>query len=345
MDTRKGLAALAALVLAGETFVLAPEPGTELERKWKEELELEVDTIEHTIGGTPVELPFDSIGFTVRRAFELEDALEAVAGGRLTSLVRAFGSAELGFELELDGETVGELTGQHGCGETELRFRWDDEEESYTRERLAGELDDEALERLEPDLDLTALLPGGELAPGDTFEPPLAALRAFFRAGGDLGWHPEHIQLTRNDVPPELLIAGALGTLSELFAPEAELTGRLEGRYDALDDGTDEEAGTARLVYALDLELAADLGERFRAYMRDATEASHALELAAELEGELVLLWDLAAHRPRSARFEGEVALEGELTFPLLGAEGSAPQPFVGAYELSGTVVVELTSE
>ncbi|HEX6883233.1 MAG TPA: hypothetical protein VF530_07610 [Planctomycetota bacterium] len=342
MGTREWMAALAALVMGmGETFVLAPEPGTELERRWKEELELEIDTIEHTIGGTPVELPFDAIGFTVRRAFELEDELEAVAGGRATSLVRAFGSSELGFGLALDGEAVGELEGQHGCDGTELRFRWDEEEEVYARERIAGELDDEALARLEPDLDLTALLPEGELDPGATFEPPLEALRAFFRAGGDLGWHPEHIRLTRSDVPPELLIAGALGTLSELFTPEAELTGRLEGRF----EGTDEDEGTARLVYALDLELAADLGERFRAYMKEATEVSHALELTAELEGELVLLWDVAGRRPRSARFEGEVAMEGELTFPLHGVEGGVPQPFVGEYELSGTVVVELTSE
>lgn len=341
MGTLGRLAAVVAFLLAGEGLVFAPEPGTELERRWSEALELEVDTIEHTLGGTPIELPFDAIGFTVRRAFELADELEAVAGGRATSLVRAFDSAELGFDLELDGETVGELTGQHACAGTELRFRWDEEKEAYTRERLAGELDSEALERLEPDLDLTALLPAGELEPGDTFEPPLAALRAFFRAGGDLGWHPESIRLTRDDVPPELLIAGALGTLSELLAPEAELTGRLEGTF----DGSDEEDGTARLVYALDLELAADLGERFRAYMKDATETSHALELSAELEGELVLLWDVAARRPRSARFEGEVSIEGELTFPLHGAGDSAPQPFVGEYELSGTAVVELASE
>src|SRR5688572_30798194 len=325
-----------------EDFVYAPEAGTELERHWAETLALEADALDQTIGGTPVDMPFDAIEFTAKRSFELADALEEVAGGRVTRLVRGFTSSELGFELVLDGNVTGLAEGRHACDGSKVRFAWEDEEQRYARERLEGELDDERLETLEPDLDLLGLLPAGALEPGEAFEPPAEALRTFFHAGGDLDYRLKRIELRHADVPAELVVAGALGSLHELFAPGSELAGELEGRYVGREE---EDAELARFEYELELEVGADLGQRFRSFMKESTPDSHDLQLTLELEGELVLLWDVSAKRPRSARFAGEVVLKGHVVFPVQAAAGAEPREFVGDYELSGEAEVELESE
>jgi hypothetical protein len=346
---RAGCAGAAALTLGGagregDAFVFAPEAGTELERSWAESLELEVDSLEETLGGTPVDLPFAAIQFHTRRSFELTDVLEELAAGRPTQLLRRFAGSELAFELELDGESVGRTEGQHACGAAgvAVRFAWDDEDGRYAAERVEGQLDDELLERLEPDLDLLGLLPAAPLEPHGDFQPELEAVRALFRAGGDLGYTLTRIQLDQAGAPAEVMVAGALGSLHELFAPGSELTGTFTGHYRGRDEA---EAELARLEYELDLVVTADLGERFRSFMVEASPESHALELTAEIEGRIVLAFDLAARRPRSANFEGDVALQGHLVFPLRPPQGGEAQEFVGDYELSGEGRVELVSE
>jgi hypothetical protein len=334
--------AVAVVFVLSDRIAFGPEPGTEIERRWTEELELEVDALEQTIGGNPVDLPFDALEFAARRSFVVADELAEVGEGRVTKLARTFSDSALALELTLDGQDLGSAEGAHACDGARVDFAWNDEEGRYERELGEGELDEERLEGLESDLDILGLLPSGELEPGATFEPELDGLRALFRAGGELGFTLSSIQLKRSDVPAELLVAGALGSLHELFAPGGELSGTLEGRY-AGREGDDE--GLARLEYELDLDIAADLGERFRSFMREATPDSHALSLEVELEGELVVLWDLAAGLARSALFEGDVALTGHVRFLVQLAEGLPQQEFAGHYELSGEARVELVNE
>jgi hypothetical protein len=147
-----------------------------------------------------------------------------------------------------------------------------------------------------------------------------------------------HVEMT--GAPYEILLAGALGSLHELFGPEAEVSGDVRGRYAGREDDT-----LARLELELELEATVDLGPRFPSCFEDASEDTHGFELAAEVEGPLVLVWDLEARHLRSARFEGDVLLAGRVSFPVSTARGPEPVAFAGDYELSGTVEVELVGD
>jgi len=322
----------------------APEPGCKLARRWSEALELEVDSLEETLGGNPVRVPFNEITFAAKRSFAAADVLESCADGRATKLLRRHEASGLELALALDGGALGHLRGASACDESVVRFAYDPEHERYDREREEGKLDDEHLERLEPDLDLLALLPGAEQAVGTTWTLAPEALRRFFAPGGELDFRPSEIVPEQLGVPDELLVAGALGSLDELFAAGTELEGELEGRR-AADEEDDSGATLARLEFELDVTAKAALGERFRALLENASDSTHDFSVAGEIEGRLVLLWDVAGRHLRSARFEGDVTLRGHMVFPLTVFSDQDAEEFVGDYELSGKAVVELAVE
>jgi hypothetical protein len=342
--------ALACAALGGVLGELAfgPEPGTELERHWSERLRLEVDSLEETLGGNPVQFPSNQIEFDERRAFELVDELAKSEGGRPVDLTRHFSASSLALTLQLDDQSLGRVEGRDSCGKSVVRFVFEPEEERYVQKCVEGGLDDERLERLEPDLDLLEFLPAGEVEADTSWELDPEILRRFFSAGGDLGFQPTEMVPEMPGVPREVLAAGALGSLHELFGPDGELSGKVKGTYAGKqkEEGGEEVGELARLEFELDLEIHADLGERFRSFVDEsATASTHALRAEAEVEGRLVVLWDLARRHLRSARFEGDVNLAGHVVFPVQFVQGQEPLEFVGDYELSGEAEVELVIE
>ena len=342
--TRTWVSLLATATLAGiaDEIVFAPEPGTKLERRWSETLRLEVDSLEETLGGNAVNVPFDRIEFEERRAFEVADELTRSDGGRPVDLKREFTASSLALALRLDGNPVGHVEGRHACDDGVVRFVYDPDEEEYTREQLEGDIDEDRLQELEPDLDLLPLLPAGEVDVGAEWELEPAALRRFFSAGGGLGFEAAEVVPEMAGAPSEILVAGALGSVHELFGPGTELSGTAKASYAKQDEGE----GLARLEVELDLQVQADLGERFRSMLgSDALASTHRFRVGAEVEGTLVVLWDRGGRHLRSARFEGDVTMTGHLVFPLRLFEGAEPQEFVGDYELSGEAEVELAVE
>lgn len=329
--------------LSGDV-VFGPEPGSALTRRWSEALELEVDSLSETLGGNPVSVPFNEITFAARRTLVATDVLESCADGRATKLLRTHEASSLQLALELDGAPLGHLEGASVCDESEVHFSYDAEHGRYEREREQGTLDDEHLQRLEPDLDLLELLPPGEQAVDARWTLAPEALRRFFCAAGDLDFRPSAVVAEQAGVPDELLVAGALGSLDELFAADNELEGKLEG-VRAADEEDENGATLARLEFELDVEAKAALGERFRALLDGASESTHDFSVAGEVEGQLVLLWDVAGRHLRSARFEGDVTLRGHLVFPMVVFSDQEALEFVGDYELSGKAVVALTVE
>jgi hypothetical protein len=225
-----------------------------------------------------------------------------------------------------------------------VRFVYDSEEERYTKERIEGEIDAELMDRLEPDLDLLEFLPAGEVEAGATWELDPEALRHFFAAGGDLGFEvTEAVAEMEGVVPREILVAGALGSLHELFAPGSELSGKVEASY-----AGEHESGSelARLELEIHVEARIDLGARLQLLLgEDVLPGHREFTVEGELEGRLVVLWNQARKHLGSARFEGEASLSGHLVFPVEIAEGHPALEFVGDYELAGEAEVELVVE
>jgi len=79
---------------AGE-LRFGPAPGTALAKRWSEELRLELDSFEETLGGNPVEVPFDRVEFTTQREFELADEYVRLSAERVEELERAFESSSV----------------------------------------------------------------------------------------------------------------------------------------------------------------------------------------------------------------------------------------------------------
>lgn len=335
-----GILAVSVLAgLAGE-LVFGPEPRTEVERRWTETMHLEIDALEETLGGNPLNLSFNRIEFEQKRSFEVNDVLTKSDGGRPVDLQRKFAGSSLAFALSLDDARIGRVEGRHACEHSVVRFVFDPEAEEYARELVEGEVDEERLEELEPDLDLLALLPPGAVEVGAEWELEPAALRGFFRAGGGLDFEAAEVMHDLDGVPAEILLAGALGSLHELFDPAGDLSGKVQASY-ASQDG-----GLARLEYELDLELGADLGERLRSMVgADADQSTLQFRVEAELEGKLVLLWDVSGRHLYSARFQGDASMKGHLAFQLSLVKNHPPQEFIGDYEVSGEAEVELTVE
>jgi hypothetical protein len=328
---------------ARDQLRFGPEPGAEVTRRWSETLALEIDSLDETLGGNPIRLSFDRIELETRRAFEVADVLTRSADGRPLDLTRRYEASELGLQVEMDDRPLARASGSHDCDESAVRFVYEPDEERYTRERIEGDIDDERLEALEPDLELLSLLPAGEVELGATFELEPEALRTFFAAGGGLGFHTTERVAEDTGVPDEVIVAGVLGSFHELFGPAGELSGKVKGKFVSRDE---DESGSvlARLEYQLRVKAEAELGERLRSLL-EKDGATRDLRAEGELEGRLVVLWDETKKHLRSARYEGDASLAGHLVFPLELVDDQEPLEFTGDYELSGEAVVELVCE
>ena len=339
MDLRRLVLAAAFLSVGGggETLIFAPEKDARMVRVWSEGLRLGLDSLEMTLDGNEVGVSFEEVVFVQRRGFELTDVVAAATPDRLLEFERAYDTGELTFELEVDGATMASASGAHACAESRVRFAYDAEKEEYARELVDGALDPERLAGLGVALDLVGLLPEEEVEQGDTWRVDPELLREFFAAGGELGFAPGALTAAGLGVPNEVVLAGTFGSLHELFLPGSELAGKAEVKFEGVEEGL------ARLVLALELDVKAALDEKYASFALDGGDTSgRTLDVAAELEGELVVLWDSAANHLRSAKFRGELALESELAFPFRMQPDADPLDFEGSYELSGEVEAEL---
>lgn len=331
--------AVALLGLGGsrEELVFAPEPGARLVRAWSEGLRLELDGLDMKLGGHPLKVFFEEVEFTGRRGFEVVDEVGRCADRRLLAFERAFDTGEMRFEFQVDGTTMASAAGGHACAESRVRFEHDEETDAYERELVEGPMDAELLDGLGVDMDLAMLLPTEELAEGATYTLEPELLRTFFAAGGELVFAPSELTAEGLGVPNEVVLAASFGSLRELFLGARELDGKVDAKYEGHADGN------ARLVLTLDLALACELDAKYSAFsLDDGGPAERQLRLAAELEGELLLLWDTTAHHLNSAKFAGEVTMEGTMAFPFRPSPDADPLDFEGSYELSGEGEVEL---
>jgi len=320
----------------GERLVLDPPAGTRIVRVWSEYLRLELDTLEMTLDGQPVNVTFEELDFVQRRGLEFADVIERCTDGRLRAFERTYDTGELGFELEVDGQSMASVVGSNASAETRVRFEHDAEQDTYEREIVEGPLDPGALEGLAIEADLTALLPGGEVEEGATWTLEPEVLREFFAGGGELGFAPTQLSTGDLGVPGEVVLAGTFASLHELFLPGSELSGRAEARYAGI------EKGLARIDLELELDVLAHAGAKFSTFAMSGWQSERTLDIEAEVEGKLRVLWNVAAKRLESALFRGEVALEAELSFPLRLRPDAAPVTFEGTYELAGEAEVEL---
>lgn len=333
----KTLLALSALLVSlpgspSDLLVLEPAIGTELRKQVDVRAELHLEELTLTLDGEPREVrPGPAQEHVYRlRSFRSVDrylgtALLGNRGPRVTTLVRVVGEATRGdgplgvddadgrlsrsVTTPLSGRAVRLVRPEPG---EPFLASWADADRVGESELLAG---------LDGDVDFGELLVHREVAPGDAWEVPAAALRAALLPGGDLHLDLPEDRYARLRAQHERELADAL-------------EGELSVRYEGLDDTSD--APRARLAVSGSVRASAattsELTDEEDFFVQDVTLTS---TWTWEVAG--TVLWSLEGHHLDTLELAGEASVE-ELETSRLVTEDEADYFVEHRAVLAGTL-------
>jgi len=303
---------LAPFGLAGEWRAqnprFRPEAGTRLSKtlEMQGELDLEDSTME--VDGVDRSEMFGQLEIVMRvgQSITVTDQYEQVADGRVTRLKRSFdelggttrisGSHPVAGPIEEELDMASELEGKS------VVFTWDKDEEAYVAAFAEEGADEDLLEDLREDLDLSGFLPTAEVAEGESWNVEPEVVRSLLAPGGDLKLRP--------DGP-----AGQFGSSSQFS--QNDLIGELDGKFQATFGGVREEEGAKVAVIKLDLQahsardmssLLEELGEQMQANLPEGMEVDFtSLDGEYEFDAEGELLWDLGTGLVHGLNLSGQM--------------------------------------
>lgn len=311
MKTRTAIAslAIAPLVLAFsaafDSVSFGPESDSRVTRTYGLDVEFELDDLSVVADGQDLSemVPAD-IGGSVEMMMKVTDHFVRVEGGRALELVRSYD--EMTGEAESMGESqdIEEFTDLEG---TKVRFAWNEDDEDYEVAFFESEGDEDLLEGMSVDMDMTAFLPPGEVDEGDTWSvesSKLAPALFFGQEPGeaDTGGDPMAEMILAEMKPQFEAMMNDLETLCEYNGTRDEggvnvgvIGVKMTG------EGTVDLAG---LITSVAEQEGADAGLEL-----DIATA----ELTLSLEGEGTLLWDIAAGRMHGFQMESELEIGFEV--------------------------------
>jgi hypothetical protein len=308
---------------AGDKLAFDPAANSKLVKAFTIEHHLAMQGLKFSNDG--VEQSFQQqMSLTSKQVVRVLDEYKAIADGRPTLLRRTFQESSLHVELQtMDAaeKTATQVLEANSPFEgVSVLFTWVPEESGYGKFYDAKEGVEEYLPALAEDMDLRAVLPGHDVAPGDewTIEPARVADWV-----GPSGQHP--MQFKRNDEVAgfqRTIMSGIGGNLGIVFG--GEVKGKVVARY----EGTKAEGDVSLATIVLDVDIETD---------RDLRAVSeHSLSSAEVLAGTSVarsnvhwklkgtgrVRWNAAAKRFDSFELGGreEVAFEMRLTTPRGGS-------------------------
>ena len=333
MSPPRSLAALSliafffALSSSREAVVFAPEEGSALTKTFGMEGVFELEELSVVVDGEDMAEALGSFEVTVDAVTSIvvTDTYAALGEGRPRKLVRSFdrlgASSTLTTDSDVGGESEETRLSSALEGETVV-FTLDEETAGYTVAFAPGEGDEELLEELEEEMDLRFLLPGGEVAVGDTWEVPVRAFSRLLLPGGTLGWTAED--------EPEAFGGTMEGFGDALFAKLDEL---LAGECTCTFKGTT--AGIAVIEIHLEVGSALDVSELLRDLAEDAAAKAgqelpieiEVADLNLDVEAQGVLRWNTTAGHLQDFELSSDgllgidLALSGEIMGEALAAE------------------------
>jgi len=224
----------------------------------------------------------------------------------MLQLLRSFDELSMEAGPESQAENVDEF-GE--LEDTTVSFTWDADSGEYVKAFHESEGEEDMLENLEADMDFMALLPSGEVSEGDTWEAKGKDLGGIFLPGGVPG------SASMDDAEAE--------EFEELFKEEMEA--QLETAFEEFAIsctymGTKEEGevavGVIEFKFEGDMEV--DLAELIQQVIElQAGEmdfsADIAAMVAAEFEGEGVLLWDMKGGHMHSFEMSGDLMVTADI--------------------------------
>jgi hypothetical protein len=292
-----------------------PAPDTRLERTLETGTDFGLDDFSLVVDGEDLGAVMGGLdlSITTEERAVVQDHFVKLGAGRPAELLRTFtdlgGSVSVSFMSEFasqdqDMDCSSKLEG------SAVRFLWDEEKGAYGITFENGESSD-VLEHLEEDMDCRVLLPGKEVAEGDTWEVPLLDLASIASPGGELSLLPEGAEIEDFE------------EFGQLFREKiASLADLLEGSCVCTFSGLEEEdPRLAEISIAIAVEAEVDLADAILelidtviSEIGDIGEEEfpgitiETADLSFEYEGAGTLIWNVAQNRMVSLDLSGDLA-------------------------------------
>ena len=301
------------------TFTFAPGEGSSLRKTFTSEVDLTMDDMSFSMNGeaAPIEMDMD-MNVTAVTTTVVTDEYGKMGDGAPLMLKRTFdelgSTTAMSMEMAVMGQTQSQDEDMDSSSELQgetVVFTWSEEEGGY---KVAfpedSEGDVELLEGLEQDMDLTALLPPGDVSEGDEWEIDVASLADILAPGGNL-------KLVPDEMTPEMkqmtqgMGGGGMGTMQDWLQDEIEGTasGKFAGMRDV--DGVQ----LAVIEFTMNINTAVDMTEKVMEAMDEMPlppgaemEFDH-LDLEFEMEATGQLYWNLKAGHFHSFEMSGSTSI------------------------------------
>jgi hypothetical protein len=288
-------------------YFLADDPrgeiaeGLRLDREVAVRIEAESSLIEQYVGDESREAD-GSFEYELSIDARVLDEVLTVTDGRATAFLRSFAAADRS-EVNRFGDEQGESEAESELTGHTIRFELDDDE--WERSAEDSDLDDELFEALEPDLDLSFLLPDELPEVGESWEIDATHVEQLVDPTGDLAFE--------SDAPESFQEA--------LDAAAEDMWDDFDGDVTVTFSGIEEVDGASCAIFTLTVE--GDGRGRFSAELEDddsEMDGERIVESGLELELEGRLCWDSRGGHARAYELAGTIVLtrvQGvELTAP-----------------------------
>jgi len=301
---------LLAFVGRADKVTFQPEEGSSVSKELEFSATFYLDDMRMVVDGN--EMPAEMMGGAMEEGLLIDMTVgvtdEYVKSGnnKVLELLRSYDELSMEAGPESQAENVDEFG---KLEDTTVSFKWDEESGEYVKSFHESEGDVDLLENLEADMDFTALLPDGEVSEGDTWEVKGKKLGGVFLPGGMPGGADmdepeaeEFEELFKEEMESQLQ------TAFEDFA--------IKCTYVGTRDEDDVAVGVIEFKFEGDMEIdLADLIQQVIELQAGEMDfsADIAATVAAEFEGEGLLLWNMKAGHMHSFEMSGDLMITGDI--------------------------------
>jgi hypothetical protein len=340
------LPALLAFSGAGQGVRYAPATGLKLTKTLSQHDTITLDNMSVVVNGMEQDPSQMGMEQDINNQLDLTfvDEYQEVAEGRPTRLKRTYAELKNAMDMKMSNAMMGDteiaMTGKSALEGLGVVFTWN--ADSYGAEFAEdGQADEELLKDLAADTDLAAFLPTGEVEEGATWEVEANELRSILAFGGNLKFEMES-----EDMPEMMGMGGQAHPSPDQFL------GDIEGTLQAEFRGTREqdEVQVAVIHLKISVTSAKDMTQFFRDAMEDAEMPEgmnmkmeyRSADMEYELEGEAILLWNLAGNYAHSFELNGKANTTMDMAMNM-EMEGAGAMEFEMSMDLKSDSTIALS--
>ncbi len=340
------LPVLCATLAPADKVAFHPSAGSSISRLWSVKSDMSLEDMQMTMNGKPMPIQIQmDMEMTNETEVGVTDKFVALREGAPKEMLRSYdklgssGSFSMKIANMPEGDKERTVAAESELQGKTVKFLWNEEEQKYDLSFHESDADIALLENLDEDMDVRGVLPGKEVAEGDTWEIDVKSLRWLLMPGGNLKLKPTSSGESGEEMMPGM---DDMGDLSEMVGD------LLEGKATAEYKGIQEIDGGKYGVIHLTVKIASsnDMTETVQSKLKDLPEqvesmTIESMDVALSSESEGTVLWNLASGHVHSIDMSGKMKMDMDIAMKL-GVQGTE-MALEQQMSLSGTVAVKLT--